>query len=986
MPMKTVCFTLSVLTVAIGIARPAAAADGTIAGRVRNDATRAYLESASVTLTPGGRNVLTSRDGSFSFSPVPTGEYVLAVSYAGMEPMSVPVTLSRSEVVMRDIALVSGAYLLDKFVVAGEREGAALASQLQRNAPNVKNVLSSDTFGSVADENIGNFLLRVPGITGYGTEGEVLSIKVRGVNADMNSVTLDGTRTSNGGTQSGLARAFEIDKVPAALIDSIEITKAPTPDMDADSIGGSVNLKTKSPFNHRGRIGTYRAGLSYNTGRKNFRPTASLSYSDLIGKEQRIGFLFTASFNWASNPRDTNFGAWEPTLLTNRPAYFTLSSAGEDFFEHKRGGAGLRLDYKLSRDATVYLNLMYSGYRDRLFRRRNAFAGFTGQIFDRFDANGIPRTATGQVATLLPGWNESYTDTINQQFTLTQIDRAREAESFNLHVGGEQKGARSRLDYNFNFSPSDGFDDRTNIAPVVNGVGFRFDRRPTAESPAGAVFQQISGPDITNIANFVLPSVSRNHDTKREHILGGQVNWRRSFELPVPSYFQTGLRGRYQEPKQKFDRPAYNYTGPGGSALARFLDPDYTYQPESLRGVVPGTRFFAVDKIVYELRNQPQYFPENRVTTLRNELTSDRNASESVYAAYAMGGVQLGRLGILAGLRVEETHVEGTGNFQFISPEERARRAAWVGIVTEEENLRRTRVEYGNRRTNRSDYRNVFPGVHFKYDLTDGLQARLSYSTGIGRPNFGTIIPNDSVNDTTQRVVSNNTSLRPQFADNFDATIEYYFKPAGMLSAGVFLKEIKDFIVATDAGIIGTGPNNGFNGDYAGYTLSTQVNGGAARIRGLEIAYQQQFTSLPGALRGLGAYANYTWLDTIGDYGSLGATLRGSEVPGFIPRSGNVGLSYSYRGWMLRAQLNYSSRALGQTLNPNPALRSYDFSKRRLEFNCSYTVRPSLTIFVDVINALNESLGDKPYIYIPERKRGADLFNAQIKAGISGRF
>ena len=82
MLMKTVCFTLSVLTVAIGIARPAAAADGTIAGRVRNDATRAYLESASVTLTPGGRNVLTSRDGSFAFSPVPAGEYVLAVSYA----------------------------------------------------------------------------------------------------------------------------------------------------------------------------------------------------------------------------------------------------------------------------------------------------------------------------------------------------------------------------------------------------------------------------------------------------------------------------------------------------------------------------------------------------------------------------------------------------------------------------------------------------------------------------------------------------------------------------------------------------------------------------------------------------------------------------------------------------------------------------------------------------------------------------------------
>ena len=240
---------------------------------------------------------------------------------------------------MLDIALTADIYRLEKFVVAGEREGSALAVQLQRNAPNVKNVLSADTFGTVADENIGNFLLRVPGITGDSPEGNVNFIRIRGVDPNMNAITVDGTRSANGGTQGGLGRAFEIDKFPASLIDSIEVTKAPTPDMDADSIGGSVNLKTKSAFNQKGRLATYKVGSSYNTGRKTFRPSASFMVSDTLGEKEKLGVVFTGSFNSNSNPRDTIFGAWEATLATNRPAYFTLSSAGEDFFENKRGGS-----------------------------------------------------------------------------------------------------------------------------------------------------------------------------------------------------------------------------------------------------------------------------------------------------------------------------------------------------------------------------------------------------------------------------------------------------------------------------------------------------------------------------------------------------------------------------------------------------------------------------------------------------------------------
>src|SRR5690606_30693647 len=132
---------------------------------------------------------------------------------------------------------------------------------------------------------------------------------------------------------------------------------------------------------------------------------------------------------------------------------------------------------------------------------------------------------------------------------------------------------------------------------------------------------------------------------------------------------------------------------------------------------------------------------------------------------------------------------EGEGPLQYISPEERARRAEWVGPVTPEETRRRVTAEWGNRMTAEGKYRNYFPSVHLKYEFRPGLIARASWSNGIGRPPFDSIIPNNSVNDETLRVSVNNPELRPQYSDNYDLGLEYYFRSQGMVSAGVFRKQ-----------------------------------------------------------------------------------------------------------------------------------------------------------------------------------------------------
>src|SRR6185436_12737262 len=126
--------------------------------------------------------------------------YRVHVSYTGLDSQTITLSVAAGQAVAREVNLTSQVYALDKIVVAGEREGNALAITQQRNAANVKNVISADAFGNIADQNLGNLLMRLPGVAEEILEGQVTSVAVRGIAASLNAVTLDGTRGANGNT------------------------------------------------------------------------------------------------------------------------------------------------------------------------------------------------------------------------------------------------------------------------------------------------------------------------------------------------------------------------------------------------------------------------------------------------------------------------------------------------------------------------------------------------------------------------------------------------------------------------------------------------------------------------------------------------------------------------------------------------------------------------------------------------------------------
>jgi iron complex outermembrane recepter protein len=979
------------LVAAVFAFRPVAlgqSATAQVSGRVSHAVTKVALSEAVVAVRGTAQQALTAEDGTFRLQLAP-GSYVLEVSYTGLEPQTLPITVQTGQNRLGEISLTAEVYKMAEYTVSGEREGTALAVHQQRHAPNIKNVVSADAFGNVADENIGNFLQRIPGVGVQILEGEISYVQIRGVDADLSAVTLDGTRAPSGGTGSGLGRAFEIDKIPADFIESIEVTKAATPDMDADSIGGTVNLKTKSAFSRRGRVITGQLGTSYNVDRESFRPALSFMYSNTVGPRQNVGVMFTMSHNQTHKPRDSSNILWEQSADLTKVNYFWLQNFGEDYLQHNRSGAGLRLDYKLSDRASVYVNTLFSYYDDELERRSGAFAA-NRNVVATYDAAGIPRTSTGTLGFILPGWTDTVTETINHPTNINQTYRERAVTTWNFQVGGKVAIGRGDLDFNANYAPSHGDEDRLIPNGTVAGTGFRFTRR-------GATlleWTQLTGPDIYDPANRILNSINTQDDEKNDTIWGAQANLRQKFDvLSFPTEFKIGTRVRGQKRDRILRRTSFSYVGPDGVAgrsargvndddLARFVDRGYNYRPYD--GFYPTLTFLSVDRIRAEMQANPSYFLENRVASLQQLLRNNVNAAEDVYAVYASAQTQVGKLGITTGVRAEETRITGTGSVQEITPEERARRLAWVGVVTEQEQIRRTLAEYGKRRTARGQYRDFFPSVHLKYEPIPRLIARASYSTGIGRPNFDTIIPNDTANHETMAVVANNAKLQPQYSQNYDLSLEYYFKGIGLISAGVFRKDIDDFIFLGDAGLIPDGPDNGFGGEYAGYRLRTQQNGGEALIRGYELSYQQQFTNLPGFWKGFGAFANYTRLKTEGNYGTPGANVTQAELVGFVPRSSNYGLTYAGYRWTFRAQMNYTSSHLFQ-FNANPLLRQYHFSRNPVDLSVKYKLTEHLSLFADLINAFRAPLQYR-YMAVPFRPIGNDRFSPVLKLGVSGRF
>ena len=948
------CFALASLARA-----QTSAGAATVSGSVTNAATRAFLEGARVSLVGTPHEALTSRDGTFDLDGVPPGAYSLEVSYTGLDRHTQPVTVQAGRNVVPPIGLKSDVYLLEKFTVSGEREGSAAAITAQRNASNVKSVVATDAFGHVVDANIGEMLKRVSGIAVNLNEGEVDQVFVRGIGSAFSAVTMDGTRLPSP-AKGKKERNFEVDKLPADYIESIEVIKAPTPDMDADSVGGTVNMITKSAFAIDGRRLSYNFGLNHKTLKDKNSFFGGVQYSDIIGPKRNLGVYF--SFGYSDNyvPQDVTQLDFERAYAN--PAYMWRFRLEDALHKRNRTGAGLKLEYKLSPETTLFSSFMFNHYTDTVDQKRLTIQ------------NAENRTAYA------PGYTDTRWEQLNSTWTYQVSLIKPRQETFAVHTGAKHNFGGLKIDYSASFAPATGEESRQNSDLALAGQRTLFDRSADVWYPT---YTNLTPGDPNDYNRYNRARLQSESGETKEVIWGGELNVEKKLGTELPITLKGGGRYRGQETDVDSDRVTSIYVGPNGvqgpaganndDNLNQFKLTNYSHH--GFDGRYSQAVWPDINKIYGSFLGSRNLWDDDLVATTRDSLSSDGKAKEEIYAAYAMGTVDLGKLRLLGGVRMERTEISATGvQNDPITP-------ALANSVAETLRAERARQEYVRVKRS-SSYTNYFPGIHARYTVNRGLFLRASYSTSLARPNFGDLMPDTSIDDPNLEISQNNVGLGPQEADNFDVSAEYYFEPAGVISVGAFRKKIRNFIFSDERTLTAT-DNAGLGPQYAGYLYETKRNGGDGTVNGLEFSYNQQLTFLPPWARGLSLYATYTIIDSVGNYNTEGASSD-SEIAQFVPTAWNVGVTYQRFGFTVRAQLNYNDRYL-QSYTANPAERIYDDEKIDGALNVKYQFSRKLAIFCDWSNALDQTV---------VRVQGKDLYRPQkiryngmrINLGVSGTF
>lgn len=1015
---------------------------GALSGQVSNAATKSYLQGAIVEISGTPFSTTTDREGRFDFFGIPPGPATLVVGFTGLDSARLPVAIAAGRTTRQDVELTSAIYKMEKFTVAGEREGTAKAETLQRIAPNVKNIVSSDTFGNIADGNIGDMLQHVVGITADYNGPDVRQISIRGVGSALSSVTMDGAQVASA-QSAGTGRQFEFETASLGNIESIEVTKAPTPDMDGASIGGSVNLVTKSPFDSKqGRVFTYTVGMAaqphfagpteskWKQPFPGFGPSMNFNYTDVIGEKRNLGMSLTATVH--SQPAG---GAIIASGYERRndagPAFAnTISRYIVNGITRSRIATGAKFVYKYSENTQISVNNVFNFFHennDTRYHVLNSQVTTTAAIpnlIANVDSSGR-RISGGFVK---PGYTSDFT-----QIFANGVEPATPSAEFyttkwtglggtaNLNVASNDKSGRTYvfspsvrhkypgllIDYSLSYSNSATYydvahdNDKYSARPTgtvfleIPNVGFAIDRTQNMAIPT---VRQTEGPSWQDFRNYSRLRIDQNDQRGFDRVYSAKFDLRKDVSARIPFYYKTGFTAQRQTRHLWQNPHRYFYTGPdgilntsddsAGIEVFNAFPKDYTWDEKEYylnRGGVPPW----VDpyKVAASRRANPRLWRED-VAFTSTRLTSDQKIQEEIKAAYLMGNFRLGRqVSLLTGVRVEDTEVSGEGPLNFLTPEERARRAAWVGALTDAEIIRRNSAQYGGRSKSSGHYRFFLPGVHGKIQWTANLLSRLSWSTGVGRPPFGSIIPNTTVNDTAQTLTLTNPNLKPQYARNWDFTTEYYFNPQGMISFGAFKKRITDYIQTDSSQLVPAGQNNGFDGQYAGYRITTSVNSGYALIRGLEFNYQQQLAFLPGWAKGFGLYANATKLWTEGNNSAFvtgPGSSAGGTLAGFLDFTGNVGLSFRGYGFDLRLQAVYRGNYLISN-STTPALVTWQLPKTSWTWKSRYAFTRTVSGFFDLEN-FTETLLDNRYAAYRDRPSYWRTFHTKVVFGVTGRL
>jgi len=876
-----------------------------------------------------------------------------------------------------------------EIVVTGIRESLAQAAEIKRASTNVVDSIVAEDIGKLPDLTTASALQRVPGVqVVVGGNNEIVGVRIRGLTDIV--TTLNGREIF-----TGVGRGFAFQDLPAEALAGVDVYKSSSAERVEGGVGGGINMRLRRAldFNELTISGSARATYAAEAGADN---PINPAISGLIANRWTTGIGDIAAMLGVSYQRNeyARPNAWNDwTRSSNAAPNSTVPdiqtptgfAASSEYGTYERPQANFSVEWAPDGETKIYLEGLFAGYRADEFQARPTFRAFTGSSFEPVVGDRCEDFAVGP-----DGYNTSdirgpgnldgegtiqelcnatgYTARDIEYYTATVANRAR-TDLFLIATGFEKDiGALNwKTDISYEVSKNENNSFRVDIGKrIAELIQVRdVDHAPQATMPGNPM----NDPEGLTFTNGMSENINRSKGT----LLAVASDFRYDVGSFV-DYVEAGVRVARRE--ANFQQYLGGPPAPGGSFVtplsAAGLPSDILVESPGIPQMNDGAPVLQIDPnylLQDSIKSQLREFYGISPETPAFDPTRDYDAEERSYAGYLQARYEFPLTDTimvdgLIGTRVTRTD----------------RRIVGAGLVTDPE-TDVSEVVVVNRSTSDTDF---LPNASARINFGGGFQARLNYSKTLSRPSFGQLNPGLSyvvsyVNTIQNSGSGGNPDLRPQKADSFDASLEYYFGRSNYVSAVAFYRDIKDRVInGTEVRTI----------DGLQYVISTPRNLGSATVKGIELSGQLFLDFLPEGFDGLGVLGNFTIVDS--EATTPGDRLEGLELLGVSKYNYNAGLIYEKYGVSARIIYTYRSQYYDGDITNGLSLRPVVYpvglngirAGGRLDFGLNYDITDAITINLAGTNIT----GQKTYSFETREDFVRDVRNDDTTYSIGVRF
>jgi TonB-dependent receptor len=791
---------------------------------------------------------------------------------------------------------------MEKSVVVGRKDGQSSALGKQKNSDNLKNVIDAELIAKLPDQSTADALQRVPGISVQRDQGEGHYVMIRGTESRLSTVTINGQSVSS---PDGSTRAVPLNVIPADQLAEIEVAKVLMPEMDADAIGGTINLITNTAKDSVARIkARFTPGYSQMPDKPLWEGSLSAGKRLL---NNTLGVYAGGSYSDETRESQGIAATWDPDLVLNTGDTTLSHAAGKHLWslmfrdyqrENERIAGNSKIDYRLSPLTDLFLSGSYNQYDTRELRRSLFFDMHNGDATPIGAANGSGSDLVEKVPV-----TRSLKDSEKKQ-AIANVTFGGKTTLIGEKIDGCASYSRSETDQPHDLTSSFGRQNETFLF-YPSGDSPQFTPIDLSTYQMNELFHQkeVFKADTTfnNPSQYSLSDLELKEKHVKEVSVSGQGNITlQPFQILNGSLeIKGGAKGSEHSKDQSLKVTTYTDSG-------NFKNPNLGY----FLGNYSNTLFFNGQYVLNNMPDQAKMrdFVNTALTSgngssgflyansANHQLEEDPQtyrATDRNAAGYLQAKLNWGELTVIGGARFEYTSMHYSGLHD-----------TTLGFSNDYVYSRPTEM-----------FRSFFfplPMILARYSPLKNLNARLSYTHTFSRPNWDDMIPATvfTTDDGELQVNQGNPDLRPTQAHNVDIGFEYYPTSQDMVSFGGFYKKMKDYIFdwegwydqASHSPFANTGAVS--TGSHAPIIAYTKLNGDYADLAGFEFSVMQRFLFLPGFLNGLGINGNYcfTWSQT-----KIPGNDKFTSLPGQSDHVGNISLFYEKYGFSARLALNLQS-------------------------------------------------------------------------------